>query len=332
MLNVHERFITAPLEQAGALLDTVGSRGDRLWPLPPRTPMLLRHPGGNGLADGAAGGHGSIRYALEEHVPGRRVVFRFTPSLSLVGTHVFTTEPAPGGTVLRHELDVEPRGAMRVLLPLMVRSMHDCYVEDAFDRAERELGVGPAAEHRHSRWNRLLERRPTRHVRPTEPMLTGLGAGALDRVDAADAFTVDLLTGDGDDPLAWSRDFFTAAPRWVGALLRLRDALVRPFGLRTSDTRSPERPDAMFPVLAVSSTEALLGLDDAHLDFRVVTTVDEASAQVTLTTVVRVHSRLGRVYWGVVRHVHPLVVRAIMRQAAYPAGFLTGASASQLQR
>lgn len=61
MINVHERFIAAPLEQAGALLDTVGSRGGPSVAAPPRTPMILP-PGGNGLAEG---GHGSIRYALD---------------------------------------------------------------------------------------------------------------------------------------------------------------------------------------------------------------------------------------------------------------------------
>lgn len=42
----------------------------------------------------------------------------------------------------------------------------------------------------------------------------------------------------------------------------------------------------------------------------------------TLTTVVRVHSLVGHVYWGVVRFFHPVVVRSLMRHTAHPAGVL----------
>lgn len=314
--NVHERLIAAPPEAVGALLDTLGSAHDRMWPEAPHEPMVLRHPGGAGLAVGAHGGHGAIRYTVESYEPGRRVTFRFSPRLPLVGTHEFFVDPAAGGTLLRHELVARPSGVMRVLWPLVVRSMHDCYAEDALDRTERELGIGPATAHKHSPWSRFLERGLHRRVSATEPILDGLGKAALARVDASDAFRTDLLSGDSTDPIAWTTAVFAAGPRWVRALLRLRDTLVRPFGVRTAGAA----PAGTFPLRDSCSTEAVVGVDDVHLDFRVITTVDESARLVTVTTLIQIHSRLGRVYWSVVRHFHPLVVRSLLRGTRHPVG------------
>lgn len=316
--NVHERRIAAPPDEVGRLLDSLGSPHDRLWPGAPRDPMVLRHGDGSGLRIGARGGHGPVRYTVEDYEPGRRVTFRMAPEVGLGNAwHGVVAKPtADGGTLLRHELEVSPTGAMRVLWPLVVRSMHDCYAEDALDRAERELGVGPTHEHRHSPWTWVLERRLRRRVTATAPLLEGLAASALPRVDVADAFRTDLLPGDGCDPIAWTTAIFSAVPAWVRALMGVRDALVRLVGVRTAGAH----PGAVFPLHAASATEAVVGIDDRHLDFRVVTTVDEAARWMTMTTVVHLHSRLGRAYWAVVRHVHPVVVRALMRHAASPAG------------
>lgn len=313
--NVYQRYIAAYPAEVGALLDSVGTPEDRLWPAPPRDAMVLRHPDGPSLRVGARGGHGPIRYRVEAHDPGRRVLFRLAGGAGLDGWHALTVEPAAGGSLLRHELQVRPRGLARLVVPVVL-SMHDCYVEDAFDRAERELGVGPVREHRHSLPVRVFERRLRRRVTPTEPVLDGLGAGALPRIDAADAFRTDLIPGDGSDPAAWTAAVLSSMPSWVGALMRVRDALMRRLGVRTAD----ELPGATLPMADRSTTEVVVGLDDKHLDFRLVTTVDEAARSVTLTTVVHLHSPLGRAYWSVVRFFHPVVLRALLRGTAHPAG------------
>ncbi len=155
-----------------------------------------------------------------------------------------------------------------------------------------------------------------RRVTATTPVLDGLAASALPRVDAADAFRTDLLPGDGADPVAWTAAIFSAIPAWVRTLMRVRDSLVRHVGIRTADVH----PGATFPLHAATTTEAVVGTDDRHLDFRLVTTVDEQAHWVTMTTVVHLHSRMGRAYWAVVRHVHPVVLRALMRHTPSPAG------------
>lgn len=94
--------------------------------------------------------------------------------------------------------------------------------------------------------------------------------------------------------------------------MQLRNALVRPFGLKVEPPRSsaapvgPLLPGArvgIFRVFARRPDELLLGEDDRHLDFRVgVLLRDEGEAQyATISTVVRFHNGLGRAYFAVVR-------------------------------
>jgi hypothetical protein len=109
-------------------------------------------------------------------------------------------------------------------------------------------------------------------------------------------------------------------PHWIDALVRLRNILVTPFGLKTSGEGAPA-PGGMiglFPVVSETPGRLVAGFDDYHLDFRVVIDVaGEASArQVTSTTLVRTHNRLGRTYLTLIMPFHKLVVRGMMERIA----------------
>jgi len=110
------------------------------------------------------------------------------------------------------------------------------------------------------------------------------------------------------------------APRWIGALLALRNFLVAPFGLKTSAPDDPGARDTIgiFPVVDQTPDRLVAGLNDKHLDFRLV--VDVASAghtqRVTATTLVLTHNLLGRTYLAIIRPFHRLVVPAMLRQVA----------------
>jgi hypothetical protein len=93
--------------------------------------------------------------------------------------------------------------------------------------------------------------------------------------------------------------------------MRVRDTLVRPFGLATMTDRDP--PPTGFPLIAEGDHEAVFGAHDAHLDFRVGVTT--ANGQVAFTTTVTVNNPLGHLYWSVVRWFHPPVVRTMLRHA-----------------
>jgi hypothetical protein len=133
--NVHQRFLAVPPERLAPLFDSLSSRNDRLWPLEQWPRMRLDRP----LGVGASGGHGPIRYDVENYEPGKRVTFRFRGPRGFDGTHALLVEAAEGGAVLRHVLEMEVHGPALLSWPLVFRPLHDALVEDALDKAEHAL-------------------------------------------------------------------------------------------------------------------------------------------------------------------------------------------------
>ncbi len=134
-----------------------------------------------------------------------------------------------------------------------------------------------------------------------------------------DAFRI-AMDGSPLDARTAAERMMGRSPRWVATLLRLRNVLVAPFGLKTSDAGARSTADAIgiFPVLSETPGRLVAGLDDHHLDFRVVVDVVSTGKrqQVTSTTLVRTHNFLGRSYLAIILPFHRLVVRAMLRQIA----------------
>jgi hypothetical protein len=130
---VHERELPVPAPQAASLLDDPA----RMWPVD-RWPAF----GGDGF--------GFLRHELAEHRPGERIVFRITGPRGLRGTHGWDLSPEDGHSRLRHTVDAECTGLMRVAWPLVVQPIHEAVHEDVLDRAQAAVG-GPAIEHPWSR-------------------------------------------------------------------------------------------------------------------------------------------------------------------------------------
>lgn len=300
--NVHERTLPVPAAEVGALLDRIGGPDDPLWPSPAWAPMRFDGP----LADLPKGGHGPIRYRVTAYEPGRRVECTFQPGRGMDGTHTLSVEPAgPQRSVLRHVLDVRPRGRMRVLWPLVIRFAHDAVLEDLLDNAEAALGVGPAHPARWSPWVQVLQRFETPRARATAVPDTRLLASALDRVDWTDAHAVALHPGMPADAQTWADAIFGGAQK--STLIALRDRLVGLVGIEPS-TRSS------FAVVARDAAEVLLGSDDSHLDFRA--SVLREPDRVVISTVVKIHNLRGRLYFAIVRRLHPTVVRTMLTKAS----------------
>jgi hypothetical protein len=141
--NVHERDFAAPLGAVGALLDSLASPNDRLWPRDRWPAMRFDRP----LAVGAVGGHGPVRYEVEAYTPGRAVRFRFIGPRGFLGTHGYEVVRAgsgdEGGTRLRHTLEMRTAGLARLSWPLVFRPLHDALIEDSLDRAAGALGLPP---------------------------------------------------------------------------------------------------------------------------------------------------------------------------------------------
>lgn len=123
-------------------------------------------------------------------------------------------------------------------------------------------------------------------------------------------------------------------PGWINALMRLRNRVVSLLGLKNLGTLAeldPAKPASayqigdrigIFTLFANTPDEVLLGDKDKHLD--VILSVHKArdarSGQVvaTVSTVVHVHNRLGRLYMLLVTPMHRLIAPAVLRAAARP--------------
>lgn len=162
-----------------------------------------------------------------------------------------------------------------------------------------------------------------------------------DRCDHDDCFVLDLpatrlRTGTASEWLAvLLQGFLDNRPVGVTRLMRLRNALVRPLGLRTSPLGCPvssllctqpvQRFASRFPVLAESvaaddhSAEVLLGADDRHLRFRSSVRVqirDDGGLRMSLATRVQCRNAFGRLYMASIDRVHRHYIAPAMLQLA----------------
>ena len=140
VLNIHKRKLDATVEQVGALIDSLASEEDSLWPSHSWPPMTLDRP----LGVGASGGHGPIGYDVEEYEAGRSIQFRFTRPKGFAGYHRFEiVDHKQNAVVLRHTIDMSVHGVALLAWPLIIRPMHDALLEDLLATAQASLGLTP---------------------------------------------------------------------------------------------------------------------------------------------------------------------------------------------
>ena len=140
VINVHECRLTASSGQVGALIDSLASREDALWPTHSWPQMKFDSP----LQVGATGGHGPIRYFVEDYKPGQSIKFRFTGPKGFDGFHGYEVIEAPGQPViLRHTLGMTARFPAVLTWPLMYKPMHDALMKDSLATAQASFGQFP---------------------------------------------------------------------------------------------------------------------------------------------------------------------------------------------
>ena len=152
VLNVHERALSVPLKHIGELIDSLSSGQDRLW----QGHCWPRMEFDRSLQVGATGGHGPIRYFVEDYTPGRCIRFRFTGPKGFDGHHVFRIIELTAGTcILRHTVEMDANGLALISWPFFFRPLHDALIEDALALAQANLGQPPVV-YEWSAWVKLL--------------------------------------------------------------------------------------------------------------------------------------------------------------------------------
>lgn len=145
------------------------------------------------------------------------------------------------------------------------------------------------------------------------------------RPDLADAYAIDLPQGTIRNPELLARFIFSHQPRWVAALVAIRDSAVAVFGIKTGRSlrSAGEQPQriGIFKLYEAGPLEVVVGEDDRHLNFRASVLYrpagdPAAESTLVLSTVVHCHNLLGRNYLRVIAPFHRLVVQSFLRRAA----------------
>ncbi len=132
ILNIHKREISQPKSEIAKLLKTLASDNDLMLATEKWSPMILD----NGLVVGSAGGHGPIKYFVKEYKQDHSITFQFTLN-GFNGFHTFEISEIEGDkTILLHRIDMTTSGIVSLKWALVIRWLHDAYIEDAFDKVE----------------------------------------------------------------------------------------------------------------------------------------------------------------------------------------------------
>ena len=143
----------------------------------------------------------------------------------------------------------------------------------------------------------------------------------------ADAYSIQLPKDTTTNPELLARFIITQQAPWITGLMKIRDAVVAGFGLKTSgqlmkvDNLSKVDRIGIFKIYSTSTHEIILGEDDIHLDFRLSVLYQAQSAAMSsphliLSTVVHCHNLLGRTYIFLIAPFHRLIIQSSLRRAS----------------
>lgn len=101
-------------------------------------------------------------------------------------------------------------------------------------------------------------------------------------------------------------------PRWVDALMKLRNRIVGVFGLKTD--RNTQKSETFFTVIENREEEIIMGEDDKHLNFRASILKDSSEGTLSLITVVHYNNVWGKVYFFPVKPFHKIIMRVLLKR------------------
>ena len=110
-----------------------------------------------------------------------------------------------------------------------------------------------------------------------------------------------------------------STPSWAIRLLKMRDFIVKPFGLHTSDQMFEKNKNEAkelenklpFPLIEKTGNEVVMHEKDKHLNFWV--SVMYNKNIVYLTTVVEYNNVWGKIYFAFVKPFHSLIIESTLK-------------------
>ena len=118
------------------------------------------------------------------------------------------------------------------------------------------------------------------------------------------------------------QDIFTPLG-WSKPLFRIRDIVVRPFGLQTSknitnkNSSNNGKLEQHIPFFIYKKTdnEIIMEEKDKHLNFRVSVLLNKQESAVYLSTIVQFNNTLGKIYFFFIKPFHRIIMKAILKNA-----------------
>ena len=154
VLNIHQRILDVSKLKVEALLSTLSTENDLVWPMDLWPKMKFK----NGIGIGATGGHGPIRYSVEQYDPKSLIQFRFSKPVGFLGIHKFEViELSNAQTEIKHTIDMQTSVSGTLVWSFAIRSLHDALIEDAFDKIENNFAPYPKSTE-WSLWVRILRK------------------------------------------------------------------------------------------------------------------------------------------------------------------------------
>jgi hypothetical protein len=144
--------------------------------------------------------------------------------------------------------------------------------------------------------------------------------------DFHDCYQIDIAPT-SESALALYLKVVAATPRWVNAMMTMRNRIVQLVGLKNlgalGDTDAAKPASAysvgdrvgIFSIVYLSEQEVILGDSDKHLNVEV--SVCKFADRVAVSTVVHTRNLLGRVYMLFVAPAHRRIVPATLRNARF---------------
>lgn len=146
VINIHKRTIPVSQDEIAALLDTLSTEQDLIWPHEKWPRMKFKE----GLKLGARGGHGPIRYSVQKYIQGKFIEFEFLKPEGLNGYHrLEIMSLSPQATEIKHTIEINPSLGASLAWIVWIRYLHDALIEDAFDKVENHFKT----EEKKSNWN-----------------------------------------------------------------------------------------------------------------------------------------------------------------------------------
>lgn len=140
------------------------------------------------------------------------------------------------------------------------------------------------------------------------------------------------LPPDGRSPLELYLTVVARTPRWIDALMNVRNKIVARIGLKDMGPLSGVNPNkpvqayaigdqiGIFKLQALHDREVILGESDKHLDVQISVARQDRpdSTTVYVSTVVHVHNALGRLYMLFVTPAHRIIAPAMASSLMRP--------------